>query len=96
MRASPHLGITARRVERVLNDWVLRGIRTERDGSQSVAYFGMVPGVDGMVRVAVSLDDAVIITAFRDRTATRHWNRGNLNYFTLTYTDLEARDEGQL
>lgn len=90
------MGITAREVERVLNDWLLRGVRTESDGSRSNVYFGFVPGMDEMVRVAVSEDDALIITAFRDRTATRHWNRRNRQYFTGAYTDLEVRNASQL
>lgn len=96
IRDSPHLGITAREVERVLNDWLLRGVRTESDGSRSNVYFGFAPGMDEMVRVAVSEDDALIITAFRDRTATRHWNRRNRQYFTGAYTDLEVRNASQL
>ena len=96
MQDSPHLGITAGLVQRVLNDWVIRGVRTERDDSRSTMYFGFVPGMDEMVRVAVSEDDARIITAFRDRTATRHWNRRNYQYFTHIYTDLEERNASQL
>ncbi len=46
-----------------------------------------------MLRVAVSLDDELIITAFPDRTATGHWNKGNLDYFDRTYQSLEVRDE---
>ena len=47
-----------------------------------------------MVRVAVSMDDERIINAFPDRTATRHWNKGNSGYFAHVYEDLEVRDEG--
>ena len=96
MRDNPHPGITARRVELVLNDWIIRGVRAERDGSRSTVYFGFVPGMDEMVRVAVSEDDARIIMAFRDRTATRHWNRRNRQYFTLAYTEPEVRNASQL
>lgn len=96
MQDSRRPGITAEVVELVLNDWVIRGVRTERDGSRSMIYLGFVPGRDEMVRVAVSADNARIITAFPDRTATRHWNRQNLQYFTCAYTDLEARNASQL
>ena len=71
MRNHPHLGITAKRVENVLENWLIRGIRTESDGRQSRCYIGVVPGLDEMVRVAVSMDDERIISAFQDRTATR-------------------------
>ena len=53
-----------------------------------------VSGMDEMVRVAVSMDDETIITAFRDRTATRHWNKGNRSYFVRNYQNLEERDAG--
>ena len=49
-----------------------------------------------MVRVVVSLDDNRIITAFQDRVATNHWNKGNLDYFAETYQYLEVRDEDSL
>ena len=94
MQDAPHLGITAERVERVLDHWGVRGIRTERDGSQSRCYMGFVSGMDEFVRVAVSMDDETVITAFRDRTATRHWNKGNRGYFIRNYQNLEERDAG--
>ena len=94
MQNQPHPGTTAEGVERVLEHWVVRGIRTERDGSQSWCYMAFVPGMDEMVRVAVSMDDETIITAFRDRTATRHWNKGNRSYFVRNYQNLEERDAG--
>ena len=94
LRNDPHPGITAERIERVLEHWVISGIHTGRDGSQSCCYMAFVPGLDEMVRVAVSMDDEVIITGFRDRTATRHWNRGNRDYFNRNYQNLEERDAG--
>ena len=94
MRNDPHPGITTEMVERVLEYWVIRGIRTEQDGSQSWCYVAFVPGMDEMVRVAVSMDDETIITAFRDRTATRHWNKGSRSYFVRNYQELEERDAG--
>ena len=94
MRNYPHPGITAERVGRVLDHWMIRGIRTEHDGSQSRCYMAFVAGLDEMVRVAISMDDEIIITGFRDRTATRHWNKGNRGYFIRNYQDLEERDAG--
>ena len=46
-----------------------------------------------MVRVAVSVDDEIVISAFRDRNATTQWNRGNHSYFASKYSNLEIRDE---
>ena len=86
-------GITAHRIARVLEYWVIRGVRTEEGGRQSMCYMAFVSGVTEMVRVAVSMDDERIINAFLDRTATRHWNKGNTGYFARVYGDLEVRDE---
>ena len=91
-----HSGITAKRIEYALDNWLLRGIRVDRDGSMSWTYLAFVPGVNEMVRVAVSIDDQRIITAFADRTATRHWNRGDRDYFRRGYENLEERDESTL
>lgn len=84
--------ITAEQVKHVLENWVIRGIRTDRYGRQSRAYFASVPGLREMVRVAVSMDDRRVITAFPDRTATTHWNRGELDYFIRNYRNLEQRN----
>ena len=46
-----------------------------------------------MVRVAVSVDDEIVISAFRDRNATTQWNRSNHSYFASKYSNLEIRDE---
>ena len=64
-------GITADRIVRILERWVIRGVRTEEGGRQSMCYMAFVSGVTEMVRVAVSMDDERIINAFLDRTATR-------------------------
>ncbi len=91
-----HSGITAGRIEHVLNNWLLRGVRAEDDGRQSIVYLAFVPGTDKMVRVAVSMDDRVIVTAFLDSKATLRWNRGNRDYFVQRYRDLEERYAGSL
>ncbi len=96
MREHRHSGITDTSVAHVLDHWVVRGVRTERDGSQSWTYMGFVPGLDGLVRVVISMDDELIITAFQDRTATSHWNKGNRDYFVRNYEGLEERNAGQL
>ncbi len=74
LRTTARKGITPKRVERVLEHWVIRGIRIEDNGRQSWCYMAFVPDLREMVRVAVSMDDERIINAFQDRTATKHWN----------------------
>ena len=85
--------ITAERVEYVLEHWVVRGIHTAIDETQSWVYFAMLPDLGKMVRVAVSIDDERIATAFPDTQATNHWNRRNTNYFERKYGNVEVRDE---
>ena len=93
LRDNARPGITAHRVGHVLDHWLARGVRTEDGGRQSICYMAFVPGMREMVRVAVSMDDERIINAFPDRTATRHWNKGNSGYFAHVYGDFEVRDE---
>lgn len=49
-----------------------------------------------MMRVAVSIDDETVITAFPDGSATNKWNKGNLDYFAKRYQNLEMRDESSI
>ena len=92
MQNQPNRSITEERVRRVLERWTIRGIYTEDDGTQSWIYLAFIPGLSKMLRVAVSIDDERIVTAFQDRTATQHWNRGNLDYFRTRYQNVEVRD----
>ena len=92
LRNDPHEEIDTKRVEHVLENWLVRGIRREPDGRLSWSYLAFVHGLEEMVRVVVSMDDERIITAFPDRTATRHWNGGNRDYFARTYLILEERN----
>ena len=94
LRDNARPGVTAHRIVRVLERWVIRGVRTEEGGRQSMCYLAFAPGMREIVRVAVSMDDERIINAFPDRTATRHWNKGDTSYFARVYGDLEVRDEG--
>ena len=88
----PHKQITAKRVQHVLDHWVIRGVCTDSKGTQSLVHWSYVPGFNRMIRVVVSLDDNIIITAYPDRTAGRHWNRGNLDYFAKRCQNVEVRD----
>ena len=92
MTDNPHPGITKKMVAHVLDNWNLRGVRTEANGSQSRIYPGFVPRIKNMVRVVASWDDERIISDFQDRNATKQWHEGNRAYFNR-YTDLEERDD---
>ena len=96
MRDNLHRGITDERVAHVLENWVIRGICNDSGRRQSQAYWGFVPGLGQMVKVAVSMDDEVIVTAYLDRTATIHWNKGNRGYFANRCKGLEERDANSL
>ena len=89
-----HEGITPERVEHTLDNWVVRGIRTSADGRQSRVYLAFEPQLSKMVRVVVSMDDKVIVTAFPDQAATTHWNERNIDYFRRHYQNLEVSDAG--
>ena len=93
LRRTRHDGITAERLEYILDNWLIRGIDTDERGRLSVAYLGFVPRLDNMVRVMVSGDNERVITAFQDSTATRNWNKGYLDYFDKRYRNVEMRDE---
>ena len=90
-----HNEITLERLTVVLNNWVVRGIRQDRDGRRSIASLGWIEheGVRRLMRVAVSIDDQRIISAFLDKTATEKLNIGDVGYFQRNYERLEMRDE---
>ena len=91
-RDDAHIGITAEIIEHVLENWEIRGVKTDSDGRQSLCYWAFVYGLEKMVRVAVSMDDTTIITAFRDSPATRKWRKLDISYFDRKYRRLEVRD----
>ena len=93
MRNMPHPGITTERVAYALEYWILRGVRIDEHDEESICYIGPAPGLRGMIRVAVSMDDERIITAFADQSATRALRRGDDDYFDMEYEDWEKRVE---
>ncbi len=93
LRDDTHRDITPERIEYVLENWVISGVRMSPDGRSSRIYLALVHGLRRMVRVAVSMDDERIVTAFIDSAATKHWSRRNLDYFDTHYQNLEVRDE---
>ena len=93
MRNKPHPRITAERVAHALENWTLRGVRIDSYGEESMCYIGPAPGIQIMIRVAISMDDEKIITAFTDDRATRALRRGDDSYFDMDYEYWERRDE---
>ena len=87
-------GITNARIAFVIDNWQLQGIYSDpQTGRDSRVYLAFVPGIDRVVRVAVSMDQTRILSAFPDRNATRNLARGNRDYFADKYRDLEERDD---
>lgn len=82
--------INRERVEYVLDNWTIRGVNIEH---QTMNYLAFVPDVSKLIRVAVSLDDKAILSAYPDRTATLNWNEGDLTYFTNQLANMEVRNE---
>ncbi len=82
--------ITRERVAYVLDNWTIRGVNIEH---QTMNYLAFVPEVDTVIRVAVSLDDSRIVTAYPDRTAAIHLSRGTFAYFTNKLANMEVRNE---
>lgn len=95
LRDNPHPGVTAGRIQHVLENWIVRGICTDSNGSVTVTYWGFVPGRKPMLRVPVSLDEAEIITAtFDSEAARRIAQEGALLWFQGRCRDLEVRNAG--
>ena len=88
MTDGTHPGVTLRMAAQVLDNWLLRGVHTDRSGEKSHVYFGFPQGRQTLHRVAVSQDDKRVVAAFPDRNATRQWAKGNLRYFDR-YSDVE-------
>ena len=88
--------MTNARIAYVIDNWQLRGIHPDpQTGQNSRVYFAFVPSIARVVRVAVSMDESRILSAFPDRNATRNLARGNLAYFADRYRNLEERDDAE-
>ena len=89
-----HNEITLERLTDVLNNWVIRGVRQDPDGRRSIAFLGWIEHSGGkrLMRVAISIDNQRIISAFWDRKATEKLNSGDMEYFQRNYDRLEVRD----
>jgi len=86
--------ITEAQIAYVLDNWQLRGIDNTSDIGPCYVYFAIVPERNRAIKVAVSIDDASIVTVHLDRAATRNLKSGTRGYFIRKYQDLEERDEG--
>ena len=86
--------ITEERIISVLEDWIIRGIKTDANGRQSTAYWGWVlfEGVEWLMRVSVSIDDRRLTTAYLDSRATRKLVTGDMLYFHRNYVGIEVQD----
>ena len=86
-----HPEISKRDISYVLGRWKIRGVWTDDQGRQSWNYYAMVPRLGRVVRVAVSLDDSLIVSVFIDRNATVRWRRRELSWFTNRLSRMEHR-----
>ena len=85
--------ITAESLARVLDNWVVRGVRYDNDRRPSMAHLGLIEygGAERLMRVGVSMDDRRIVTTFLDSTATNKLNSGDMGYFESNYENPEVR-----
>ena len=91
LREDPDDGVTANRIQHVLENWVVRGICTDNNGSVTVTHWGFVPGRNAMLRVPVSLDNDEIISAHFDGSAARRVRQQGLPWFQRHCQDVEVR-----
>lgn len=88
---NPHPEVEKRDIVYVLSRWKIMGLRTDLTGRLSWNYYALVPRHNYVVRVAVSLDDSTVVTAFLDQTADKHWKTGNLAYFANRLQLMQER-----
>lgn len=84
--------VTAAGIQYVLEHWQARGICVDSRNSTTITYWGIPPGENAMLRVAISLDDQRIITAHRDHKAARRLADEGRPWFAGRCRDLEVRD----
>lgn len=87
--------VTASRIQHALENWVVRGICKDGQGSrEAITYWGLVPGREEMLRVVVSLDNQEIVTAHFDEFAAARVEDQGRPWFQRRCRDLEVRDAG--
>lgn len=94
LREYPDDGVTAARIQHVLEHWVARGICISESGSEAITYWGFVPGRSAMLRIPISLDDVEIITAHFDADAASRIAEVGRPWFRRRCRELEVRDAG--
>ena len=94
--------ITEENLVEVLRNWVARGIhydapRLNEPRRPSIVYWGWIKhaGMDRLMRVAVSMDERRIASAFAGDTATEKMNCGDIGYFQRNYEQWEMRNEAE-
>ena len=92
LKVTNRTAVTPSRVVYALENWVIRATHLDPvTRLESVLHFAPVPPLRGILRIAVSIDDEKIVTAFIDQEATIRWKRGDLDYFYDIYYDVEVR-----
>lgn len=81
-------GIKREELSEVLVNWTAKKFNPEHN---SVSYFGFVSERTYLLMAAASENGQKITTVYFDRTATRHYRRGNYRYFDETRNDAESR-----
>ena len=93
LRDNPDPGVTADRIQHVLENWVARGIcRDGRNNREAIVYWGFVPSRKDPLRIPVSLDDQEIITAHFDEPAAKRIEDESRPWFQRRCRDLEVCD----
>ena len=81
MLNNAHPEIRRQHVTHALENWIIRGVRTDRNGRESRVYLGFVPGMKHMLRVAVSMDDKSVVSAFPRRNSNPELAKGQPGVF---------------
>ena len=88
--------IVEEQVAHTLDNWALRGIENKLDREPAYVHFAYISELGRLMKVAISMDDARIVTVHPDRNATKAWRTGQREYFTMKYQDLEESNESRV
>ena len=94
VRDSPEL--TPSRIKSVAENPLVSAISRDRENRDSRVYWGRVVynQQDKLMRVAMSMDGARIVTAHLDDKATKSWRRGETTFFERPrFREIEVSDE---
>ena len=79
--------IEKEQLSEILINWVAKKFKAEHN---STGYFGIIPGHNGLIMVAVSANAPKITTIHFDRNATKYYYRGDYSYFDETRNETES------